>query len=353
MGKFIGKSGLSHFWGKVKTYVGGVKTSLESAIDTSVSGATTGLEAEIAKKQDKLTAGTGISIGSDGTIGVTLDVTLYKVVETLPADGIDENKIYLVKGGTSGTDNIYIEYMYVNSAWEKVGEYKSDVDLTPYAKTADVNTSLALKADKSDTYTKSEVDSKVTASGTFSDTEKTKLAGIEAGAEVNQNAFSKITVGSVTAEADSESDEFKIYGKPDALTLTENISMGGYLLQISNATSSMDGFMSYEDKAKLDTVEEGATKVVVDTALSGTSTNPVQNKVINSALAGKQATLTAGTNITISGTTISAKDTTYSAATASAAGLMSASDYSKLATIATGATADEELTDAEIDEACA
>lgn len=35
----------------------------------------------------------------------------------------------------------------------------------------------------------------------------------------------------------------------------------------------------------------------VDTALSSTSTNPVQNKVINSALGGKQSTLVSGTNI--------------------------------------------------------
>ena len=44
----------------------------------------------------------------------------------------------------------------------------------------------------------------------------------------------------------------------------------------------------------------------------------------------KQDKLTAGTNITISGNTISAKDTTYGNASASAAGLMSAADKKKL-----------------------
>lgn len=38
---------------------------------------------------------------------------------------------------------------------------------------------------------------------------------------------------------------------------------------------------------KVGGVAEGATKVTVDSALSSTSTNPVQNKVVNSALAGK------------------------------------------------------------------
>ena len=45
--------------------------------------------------------------------------------------------------------------------------------------------------------------------------------------------------------------------------------------------------------------------ITVDSTISSTSTNPVQNKVIYSALQGKQNTLTAGTGISISGNTIS------------------------------------------------
>ena len=47
-------------------------------------------------------------------------------------------------------------------------------------------------------------------------------------------------------------------------------------------------------------------------------------------ISGKQDKLTAGTNITINGNTISAKDTTYSDATQSAHGLMTAADKKKL-----------------------
>lgn len=43
-------------------------------------------------------------------------------------------------------------------------------------------------------------------------------------------------------------------------------------------------------KTKLDGIAEGATKITVDSALSSTSTNPVQNKVVNSALSGKVPT---------------------------------------------------------------
>lgn len=55
----------------------------------------------------------------------------------------------------------------------------------------------------------------------------------------------------------------------------------------TNATSDTDGFMSSEDKNKLDSIESGANKTVIDSALSSSSTNPVQNKVINSALSEK------------------------------------------------------------------
>lgn len=48
----------------------------------------------------------------------------------------------------------------------------------------------------------------------------------------------------------------------------------------SVATQYINGLMSAADKAKLDGIEEGATKTIVDDVMSDTSTNPVQNKVI-------------------------------------------------------------------------
>lgn len=53
------------------------------------------------------------------------------------------------------------------------------------------------------------------------------------------------------------------------------------------ATTTANGMMSATDKAKLDGIATGANKTAVDSALSTTSTNPVQNKVINTALSGK------------------------------------------------------------------
>lgn len=80
-----------------------------------------------------------------------------------------------------------------------------------------------------------------------------------------------------------------------------------------DATESASGLMSAADKAKLNGIAKGATKIKVDTALSNTSTNPVQNKVIYSALSGKAGTSVATTNTN---------------------GLMSAADKTKLNGIA-------------------
>lgn len=57
----------------------------------------------------------------------------------------------------------------------------------------------------------------------------------------------------------------------------------------SDATQSAHGLMSAADKKKLDGIAAGATKVAVDSALSATSTNPVQNKAVKAALDSKSA----------------------------------------------------------------
>lgn len=52
----------------------------------------------------------------------------------------------------------------------------------------------------------------------------------------------------------------------------------------SAATTSAAGLMSASDKSKLDGIASGANKITVDSALSSTSTNPVQNKIVKAAI---------------------------------------------------------------------
>ena len=62
------------------------------------------------------------------------------------------------------------------------------------------------------------------------------------------------------------------------------------------ATTSAAGFMTAAMVTKLNGIAEGANKTVVDTALSSSSTNPVQNKVVNSAITTLTSTVTTNTN---------------------------------------------------------
>ena len=110
----------------------------------------------------------------------------------------------------------------------------------------------------------------------YTTAEKTKLAGIEANANnytlpaATTSALGGVKVGSNLAV--------------DA----NGVISGDY----SAATTSANGLMSSTDKAKLDGIAEGATAVTVDSAISSTSTNPVENQAIYTALSGKVDTET-------------------------------------------------------------
>lgn len=54
----------------------------------------------------------------------------------------------------------------------------------------------------------------------------------------------------------------------------------------TNASTTTPGFLSAEDKTKLNNLKQ----ITVDSTINATSTNPVQNKVINTALTGKANT---------------------------------------------------------------
>ena len=63
---------------------------------------------------------------------------LYSIVTTLPTSNIDKNKIYIIASEEGVENNIYTEYIYTeNNTWEKLGEFKADIDLTPYVKKTD------------------------------------------------------------------------------------------------------------------------------------------------------------------------------------------------------------------------
>lgn len=76
----------------------------------------------------------------------------FKVVDELPSSG-ESNLIYLVKKEGSG-DDVYDEYIGVESKWEKIGS--TTVDLTNYYTKTDADGRFALKTSIADMLTKTE-----------------------------------------------------------------------------------------------------------------------------------------------------------------------------------------------------
>lgn len=100
-------------------------------------------------KQDKLTAGTGIVI-KDGVISTTANIgDIYKIVSTLPiASAKVTNTLYLVPTTLDNTEdgmNIFVEWLCVKVGerykWEKIGEAKTNIDLSDYITSTPVTNS--------------------------------------------------------------------------------------------------------------------------------------------------------------------------------------------------------------------
>lgn len=144
----------------------------------------------------------------------------------------------------------------------------------------------------------------------YTSEEKTKLSGIATGAEVNQNAFSNVVVGSTTIAADSKTDTLTLTAgsnvtiTPDATndkitissshstiskstdtTSTASPSAGQSFTTVDSVTRDDNGHVT---KINTKTVTLQTTPVTIDSALSSTSTNPLQNNIIYDEVVNKR-----------------------------------------------------------------
>lgn len=110
------------------------------------------------------------------------------------------------------------------------------------------------------------------------------------------------------------------------LQLKEVIVAGGGSVSPEDIQAAIEEYLNTHD-----------ADIVTEQELSDALAGYYDKGAVDTALNEKQDTLTAGENISITDLTISATDTTYSVATTSAPGLMSAADKAKLSGIETGA----------------
>lgn len=152
------------------------------------------------------------------------------IVNSLPSTG--EVGVMYLKLNTSDSveGNIYDEYIWVNNKFEKIGSTETTVDLSGYVTQTEMNTQLANKA------------------------------------EINHGHLS-----------------LDIEINPD-------VEDGMWVVEYGlNRQTDVNCYV-YEHEQKLENIDDGANRTVVDSSLSSSSKNPVQNKVVNSALNGKSNT---------------------------------------------------------------
>lgn len=152
------------------------------------------------------------------------------IVNSLPSTG--EVGVMYLKLNTSASveGNIYDEYIWVNNKFEKIGSTETTVDLSRYVTQTEMNTQLANKAN--------------------------------------------INHGHLTRD----------------IKINPDVEDGMWTVEYGlNRQTDVNCYV-YEHEKKLENIDDGANKTVVDSSLSSSSKNPVQNKVVNSALNGKSNT---------------------------------------------------------------
>lgn len=145
MGKFLDITGVSTFWNKVKTQINNeIQNKVLNKIGNSDGIAPLNSTGQVPWDcMPTFKTINGESIKAElGNTNITIDLSLYKVVTELPVGDQDVNKIYLVidTEGNDAEQNVYKEYIYTPVGWELLGQYKANIDLTPYVKKTDLAT---------------------------------------------------------------------------------------------------------------------------------------------------------------------------------------------------------------------
>lgn len=274
MSNFLDKTGLQHYTEKVKAYVdsksGGVNTDLTSHIGNKknpheVTKEQVGLGnvtnvAQIPLSQKGVASGVA-TLGTDGKLtaaqlpamktvngvsvvgsgNISIDLSLYKVVDTLPTTGIDATKIYIVPAKTTGDKNIKAEYVYTGNPasaydatkWEKLGEAQTNIVVDAELSETSTNP-IQNKAVKSaiDTLTSS-VNSKVATS-----TYNTKMASLDSSISALQ---SKNTAQDAAIDKKLNKDDYVVDAELDEDS--KNPVQNKVIFSIDNRVTATEGIV--------------------------------------------------------------------------------------------------------------
>ena len=299
MSNFLDKTGLQHYTEKVKAYVdsksGGVNTDLTSHIgnkknphevtkeQVGLGNVTNVAQIPLSQKgaasgvatlgtDGKLTAAqlpamktvNGVSVVGSGNISI--DLSLYKVVDSLPTTGIDATKIYIVPAKTTEDKNIKAEYVYT-------GNPASAYDASKWEKLGEAQTNIVVDAELSETST-NPIQNKAVKGAV--DALNTTIAG-----KLDKSAY--VVDAELSATSTHPVQNKAVKSAVDTLTSSVNskVATSTYNTKMSALDSSISALQS-KNTAQDAAIDKKLNKddYVVDAELDEDSKNPVQNKVI-------------------------------------------------------------------------
>lgn len=241
--QFLDAIGLASFWEKIKNWVNINYLSLKGG---TING-NVNISGNVSALQFKKTNGTSTQVliadgsvkginSANGIAGLdakgyvplaqlgNLDTTVAEVVTALPTTNIKKH-IYLIKDTDGINQNQYEEYIYTGntsatydaSKWEKLGDFRATVDLKDYAKKSEVVDFDSIRVD--------------------------------------EKVLTTTPQGQIL----------------DQVILLSNVKDDkGIEVAFKTATSNMHGFMSLQDKNKLDTIADCANNYSLPLAANGT-----------------------------------------------------------------------------------
>ena len=371
--KFLDLSGLTHFFGKVKTWASTNYLSLKGGTingNINISGNVSALQFKKTNgtsTQVLIADGSVKGIGSaNGIAGLdangyvplaqlgNLDTTVAEVVTALPTTNIKKH-IYLIRDTSGVTQNQYEEYIYTGdtsatydaSKWEKLGDFRATVDLADYAKKKEIVDAFSIGTQPTDQGKQRQF-----ISIQFSNGETAEISILEATTNMPglMSYSDKSKLLSIERDANNYSLPLAANGTRGGIQVGYAANGRNYPVQLSGekayvnvpwtdtnttyglATSTNDGLMSKEDKTKIDSIE--TTYAKKNKAVSSLKFNSEENQVKFSLLNIDEGEI---------------NHIYLGQASKLRAGVMTASDKSKLDGISSGATADSAITTAEID----
>ena len=207
-----------------------------------------------------------------------------EVVDVLPTSDISETTVYLLKTSETETNNLYTEYVYIDSKWEMLGTQK--LDLSNYYKSSEVDALLETE--------------KTERQNAYSDLSTNILNEAMVRESADKVLERKITDEITTARAAEQANATAISDEVTRAKAAESKNAEDITSEVSRAKASENVLQSTIDaeaktRKEADTALE--TKVSDEATRAKTAENTLQSNIDSETKARKEADTTLHTDL--------------------------------------------------------